>query len=163
VGGYLNAVVAVFWTAAASQGRLPVAGARGLVIAGPALEASGLAPTALTLKSGSLAFAVTLAPVGAGVGLAWAHLAGLMIASAEDNQYDLAGAFISTLQLIAQAFAAAFAGLVANLAGFADPEPGPAGVMRGVFLLFLVFSLLAATAVPIGVRAASRIVSPASA
>jgi MFS family permease len=164
VGGYLNAVVAVSWTGAAFAGA--AAGrerARGLVIAGPVLEASGLILTALSLKSGSLALiAVTLAPVGAGVGLAWAHLASLMIASAEEHQRDLAGAFISTLQLIAQAFAAAFAGLIANVAGFADPELGSAGVMRGVFWLFLVFSLLSATAVPIGIRATSRVGSPAS-
>ena len=155
VGGYLSAAVAVSWTlaafAGASAGR---ASARRFVICGPALEASGLILTAWALNTGSLGLvAAALVPVGAGVGLAWAHLGSLMIASAKEAERDLAGSFISTLSLIAQAFAAAFAGIVANLAGFADLALGPEGVMRGVFWLFLVFSLLPAVAVLAGLRA----------
>jgi MFS family permease len=154
-GGYLSAVVAVSWTvaalASASAGR---ARARRFIIAGPILSASGLVLSAWMLQTGSLALvALTLIPIGAGVGLAWAHLASLMIASATEAERGLAGAFISTLQLIAQAFTSALAGMVANLAGFADPALGAEGVMRGVFWLFLVFSLLPAAAVLAGMRA----------
>ena len=110
--------------------------------------------SAWMLRTGSFALvAVALVPVGAGVGLAWAHLGSLMIASAGEADRDLAGAFISTLQLIAQAFASALAGMVASLAGFADPARGGEGTVRAVFWVFLIFSLLAAAAVPAGVRA----------
>ena len=154
-GGYLNAVVAVSWTLAAFAGASAgPAKARAFIVCGPVLEAAGLILTAWTLNTGSLALvAATLVPVGAGVGLAWAHLASLMIASAKERERDLTGAFISTLQLIAQAVASAFAGTVANLGGFADPALGADGVMRGVFWVFLVFSLLPAAAVPAGLRA----------
>ena len=97
--------------------------------------------------------AATLFPVGAGVGVAWAHLCSLMMASAKTAERDIASAFISTLQLIAQAFTSAFAGMIANLAGFADPKLGAAGVMRSVMWLFLVFSLLPAAALPVAIRA----------
>jgi MFS family permease len=155
VGGYLNADVAISWTiaafASASAGRVT---ARQLMVVGPLVEAAGLVLSAWALNTGSLALiAASLVPVGAGVGLAWAHFASLMIASAEEHERDLAGAFISTLSLIAAAFAAAFAGMVANLAGFADPALGANGVMRGVFWLFLVFSVLPVAAVPAALRA----------
>jgi hypothetical protein len=45
------------------------------------------------------------------------------------------------------------AGIVANLAGFADPALGAEGVVRGVFWLFLAFSLLPAAAMLAGMRA----------
>jgi MFS family permease len=154
-GGYLSAVVAMSWTvaalASASAGR---ARARRFIIGGPMLSASGLVLSAWMLRSGSLALvALTLVPIGAGVGVAWAHLASLMIASAAAAERGLAGAFISTLQLIAQAFTSALAGIVANLAGFADPALGAEGVVRGVFWLFLAFSLLPAAAMLAGMRA----------
>lgn len=155
VGGYLSTIVAVSWTAAAFAG----AGAsrekaRVLIVCAPIMEAAGLMFSAWMLATGSFALvAVALVPVGAGVGLAWAHLGSLMIASARDEERDLAGAFISTLQLIAQAFASALAGMAANLAGFADPVRGAEGTVRAVFWVFLVFSLLAAAAVPAAARA----------
>jgi len=155
VGGYLSAVVAVSWTVAAfASASAGGARARWFIICGPILQAFGLILTAWALTTGSLALvAASLVPVGAGVGLGWAYLGSLMIASAKEAERDLAGAFISTLQLIAQAFAAAFAGMVANLAGFADPALGAEGITRGVFWLFLVFSLLPTAAASAGVRA----------
>ncbi|HEY3911217.1 MAG TPA: MFS transporter [Stellaceae bacterium] len=155
-GGYLSADVAVSWTLAAfassSAGRT---NARVFIIGGPMLQAAGFVLTAWALKTGSLVLvAASLVPVGAGVGLAWAYLASLLIASANDPERDLAGAFISTLQLIAQAFASALAGVVANLAGFADPALGAEGAMRAVVWVFLVFSALPVAAVPAALRAA---------
>jgi MFS family permease len=160
-GGYLSAVVAGSWTlaafASASAGRGKLCA---IIVCGPLLQACGFLLTAWSLKTGSLALvAATLVPVGAGVGLAWAYLASLMIASAKDAERDLAGAFISTLQLIAQAFASALAGLVANLAGFADPALGAAGAVRGVFWLFLAFAALPAAALPASLRALAALAS----
>jgi hypothetical protein len=158
-GGYLNADVAVAWTLAA----FATAAARPQwvlrsILCGPALIAFGLVATAASLPSGSLALiAAALFPVGAGVGLAWAHLGSLMMASAKATERDIASAFISTLNLIALAFASAFAGMVANLAGFADPKLGAAGAMRSVVWLFLAFSLLPAAALPAALRAVRQL------
>ena len=73
VGGYLSAVVAVSWTAAAfagaSAGR---ARARSFIICGPVLEASGLVLTAWTLND-RLARAGG-GDVGSGRGRGWARL-----------------------------------------------------------------------------------------
>lgn len=154
-GGYLSTIVAVSWTAAAfASAGASRKRAQALIVCAPILEAAGLIFCAWMLDTGSFALvAAALVPVGAGVGFAWAHLGSLLIASAREAERDLAGAFISTLQLIAQAFASALAGMVANLAGFADPASAADGVERAVFWVFLVFSLLAAAAVPAGVRA----------
>ena len=158
-GGYLNADVAVAWTLAA----FATAAARPQwvlrsILCGPALIAFGLVATAASLPSGSLALiAAALFPVGAGVGLAWAHLGSLMMASAKAAERDIASAFISTLNLITLAFASALAGMVANLAGFADPKLGAAGAMRSVVWLFLAFSLLPAAALPAALRAVRQL------
>jgi MFS family permease len=154
-GGYLNADVAVAWTLAAfATASAGPAWARRSIICGPVLIAFGLVLTGWGLQRGSLVLvAATLFPVGAGVGVAWAHLCSLMMASAKAAERDIASAFISTLQLIAQAFTSAFAGMVANLAGFADPKLGALSVTRSVVWLFLVFSLLPVAALPAAIRA----------
>jgi hypothetical protein len=76
-----------------------------------------------------------------------------MMAHAEETERDVSSAFISTNQMIAQAFASAFAGMIANLGGFADPALGSIGVVRGVSWLFLSFALVAAAALPASVIA----------
>ena len=53
--------------------------------------------------------------------------------------------------MIAQAFASALAGMIANLGGFADPTLGPIGVLGAVAWLFLWFALIAAAALPASV------------
>ncbi len=112
--------------------------------------------TGVSLGRGSL----VLFPVGAGVGVVWAHLCSLMMASANAPERDIRSAFISTLQLIAQAFASTLAGMVANLAGFADPKLGAAGVARSVVWVFLAFSLLSAAALPAAIRAVGQLSPP---
>jgi MFS family permease len=158
-GGYLNADVAVAWTLAAfATASAGPGSARRWIVCGPVMIAFGLVLTGWSLQRGSLVLiAATLFPVGAGVGVAWAHLCSLMMASAKAAERDIASAFISTLQLIAQAFTSALSGMVANLAGFADPTLGAAGVTRSVVWVFLVFSLLSAAALPAAIRAVRQL------
>jgi hypothetical protein len=64
--------------------------------------------------------------------------------------------FISTNNLLSQAFGSAFAGMAANLAGFGDPALGAAGVVKAVLWLFLSIALFPAAAWP-AARGAARL------
>jgi MFS family permease len=167
-GGYLSAIVALSWTTCAFISAVAVdEWAKRSIFAGPALVAFGMALATWALFARSLPLvALALVPAGGGIGIAWAHLGHLMMAHARDAERDVSGAFISTNQLIAQAFAAALAGMIANLTGFADPGLGPNGVFRSVTWVFLAFSVVAAAAVPAAVTAvrlsgSSRAAEPA--
>jgi hypothetical protein len=89
--------------------------------------------------------------VGGGIGIAWAYLGNLMMIHAKEAERDVSSAFISTNQMIAQSFASALAGMIANLAGFADPTLGITGVLRSISWLFLSFALIAAASIPTSV------------
>ena len=155
IGGYLSAIAALTWTVAAlgsaSAGR---EWARRSMIFGPAVLALGLFLTGCGLIIGSFVFmALSVGLLGAGIGAAWAPLGNLMIAHAKETERDVSSAFISTNQMISQAFASALAGMIANFGGFADPTLGSIGVVRGVTWLFLAFTLVAAAALPLSVIA----------
>jgi MFS family permease len=148
VGGYLSAILAGSWTAAAfvtaSAGRRWAVRS---ILSGAVLVALGLALAGSALIFWSLtSVAIALVLVGGGIGVAWAHLANLMMAHASDAERDISSAFISTNQLIAQAFASALAGMIANLAGFADPGLGGTARVMAVAAVFLAFALIAAVA-----------------
>jgi hypothetical protein len=70
---------------------------------------------------------------------------------AKATEHDVSSAFITTNQMIAQAFASALAGMIANLGGFADAALGPVGVVRAAAWLFLWFALFEAAALPASV------------
>jgi hypothetical protein len=150
VGGYLSAIIALSWTSGAflTAGAARERAARA-ILWGTALSAAGMGVTGLALIARSFA-AVGLAQVlvGGGIGIAWAHLGNLMMAHGKETERDLSGAFISTNQLIAQAFASAFAGTVANVAGFAAAAPGSTAIVGAVACVFLTLGLVAAAAIP---------------
>ena len=93
-----------------------------------------------------MTFALVL--VGGGIGIAWAHLGSLMMAQARETERDVSSAFITTNQMIAQAFASALAGMIANLAGFGDPTLGSRETISAISYLFLSFALMGAAAIP---------------
>jgi hypothetical protein len=114
----------------------------------------GMAFSCWSLIYGSLlSTAIALVPVGGGIGIAWAHLGNLMMSHARPAERDVSSAFISTNQMIALAFGSAFAGTIANLAGFADPTLGPSAVVHSVAWVFVSFSILSAAAVPLAMIA----------
>jgi MFS family permease len=155
VGGYLSAILSLSWTATAFvSGSAEGKWAERSIIAGPIVVSVGLALTAWALHFHSLlsvAFALVL--VGGGIGIAWAHLGNLMMTHARDGEHDVSSAFITTNQMIAQAFASALAGMIANLGGFGNPSLAPGGVMAAISWLFLSFAFLAAVSIPASVRA----------
>ncbi len=147
VGGYINALLALSWTAAslltASAGR---ARARATMVAGPFLMAAGLLLHAWALPSGLLpVVAVAQLLVGFGIGIGWAHLGALLMEVAPAADRDTAGPFITTTQTLAAAFGSAVAGMVANTAGLASAaSPAAVGaVAPWLYGIFAVFALVA--------------------
>lgn len=151
VGGYLSALLALSWTAAsfvtASADRKWAV--RSILI-GITLVIGGMVLAGIALIVWSMTtIALALILVGGGIGVAWAHLANLMMAHAREGEHDISSAFISTNQMIANSFASALAGMIANLGGFAGPSVSSAGVVRAVAWVFFAFSLVAAGALPV--------------
>lgn len=143
VAGFLGAALALGWTV----GEIPSASAaapnavRRIVRCGPLLVAAGLAIMAVVLaeQAGSdrvALWATGLIVAGAGIGIAWPHLAvGAMNAVAEPAEGARASAAINTVQLIANAFGTALAGVLVNLGGQSE--------MRSAQLLLFGFAALA--------------------
>jgi len=151
-GGYVSSVLPVAWATAALASASASAWANRFIVLGPILVTLGLVLTGWAVTTGSLALiALTLALVGAGIGVAWAYLGSLLMEFAGPNQKDIAAAFISTVNLISQAFGAALAGMIANIAGFGTS--GSAGLVHAVMWLFLSMALFPAAALPAAVRA----------
>jgi len=148
--GFLGAALALGWTA----GELPSASAtravtiRRIIIAGPVVVGVGLLLAAVTVRAAPggwllaawvLAFLVT----GAGTGIAWPHLSTAAMSSVSDpSEGNKASAAINTVQLVANAFAAALTGLAVNL-GEPDTTTS-ARYLFGSFALLGVLGLAAA-------------------
>ena len=148
--GFLGATLAFGWTvgemisasaAARTIARVvtiaPVVVAAGLVLAG-ALQRD--AAGALEIGLWALGFAVT----GAGIGMAWPHLASAaMSVSSDSGESAAAAAAISTVQLIAGAFGAGLAGVLVNLGG---------SDTHGAHLLYLGFAAIVLSGVAVSSR-----------
>ncbi|MGE0718539.1 MAG: MFS transporter [Alphaproteobacteria bacterium] len=152
--GYLTILQAMGWTigSIASSGtgerRAPL-----LVTLGPLVTLTGLAGLALRMPAASdghpLALAVIaalLCMVGMGIGIGWPHLLTRVMTVAPESERGLASSSLSTVQLVASAFASALAGVVVNLAGLTIPG-GPAGAAHAAMWLFAVFAILMLLAV----------------
>lgn len=148
--GFLGATLAFGWTvgemiSASATARTiarvvtiaPVVVAAGLVLAG-ALQRDGAG--ALEIVLWALGFAVT----GAGIGMAWPHLASAaMSLSSDSGESAAAAAAISTVQLIAGAFGAGLAGVLVNLGG---------SDTHGAHLLYLGFAAIVLSGVAVSSR-----------
>ncbi|SHZ38528.1 Possible drug efflux membrane protein [Mycobacteroides abscessus subsp. bolletii] len=148
--GFLGATLAFGWTvgemiSASAQARTvsrvvsvaPAVVAAGLFLAG-VLQRDGA--TVLETGCWALGFVVT----GAGIGMAWPHLAAAAMSASDDGSESGTGAAaISTVQLIAGAFGAGLAGVLVNLGGSAR---------HGAQLLFVGFAVLVLCGVVVSVR-----------
>lgn len=153
VAGYLAALMAAGWT----LGSIISAGASARAIdqaflAGPLLGLLGIIALAWRVPSQDAGSVPELAPiclalglVGLGVGLTWPHLLTRVLKAAPPHEQELAGASITTVQLLATATGAALAGMVANAAGLIEPGgvPGTAAAARWLFMVFALAPLLA--------------------
>ncbi len=149
--GYWMVLMSAGWTAGSfmSSGR-PRPMADLLMRLGPWLSASGLLALGGMMPMGSggaivWVMAVPLFLVGVGVGLCWPNMLTRIFKGAPRGQENIASAAITTLQLYAIALGSSLAGLVANLAGLADPG-GEVGARQAAAALFLVFAAAPAAA-----------------
>ncbi|WP_404936871.1 MFS transporter [Pseudomonas sp. JDS08PS003] len=142
LAGYIAALMAAGWTLGAifSSGLSP-RGASRAIASGPFLVVAGLLLACLfmpatatpVLSLGAVCLAMLL--VGTGIGLAWPHLLSRVLENATDDQKELAGASITTVQLVATALGAALAGMIVNLAGLSSTA-GAAGAAQAAAWLF---------------------------
>ena len=150
VAGYIAALMAAGWTLGAlySSG-LALASANRAICCGPFFVVSGLALAALSVPqigSSLLSLAgvcLAMMAVGTGIGLAWPHLLTRVLANVPDSEKDIAGASITTVQLIATAIGAALAGMIANMAGLTTPG-GVTGAASAAAWLFGLYAVLSA-------------------
>lgn len=148
VAGYIAALMAAGWTLGALySSSLARESANRATLYGPVFVVVGLALACIFVPqtTGSLlslcGVSVGMVCVGTGIGLAWPHLLTRVLANVPDAEKDIAGAPITTVQLIATAIGAALAGMIANLAGFTTPG-GVEGASSAAAWLFGLYALL---------------------
>lgn len=144
--GFFGAALAVGWTlgeiTSASASRRKAV--RALVVAGPVMVALGFLVAALSQRAGASAWAIgiwvaALVLGGAGIGVAWPHLATFAMGAADDEvEGGKAAAAINTVQLVSNAVGSALAGVLVNLGG---------SMADSARLLFGVFAVLGAAGV----------------
>ncbi|MFJ2988741.1 MFS transporter [Collimonas sp. NPDC087041] len=147
LAGYLTGIMSCGWTLAALLfSSYSGTRARFVMKAGPVvvivalLALSLLLPSAAVLDSyGLLPLCIVLLLVGFGIGMGMPHLMAKILSSAPADEGNLAAYSLTTVQLFATAVGAALAGMVAALAGVADPG-GLAGASNAAHWLFICFA-----------------------
>ncbi|MGW7534173.1 MFS transporter [Amycolatopsis sp. NPDC054798] len=133
LAGFVGAAIALGWT----LGEVPSAGVTGLraksrvASAGPLLITVGFVAAGLLVgdamgTGATVAWTAALLVGGAGIGIAWPHVAArIMGGVGSDDEGDTAAAAINTVQLVSNAIGSAVAGVLVHLGG-----PAPAGQAR---------------------------------
>ncbi|GAA0960973.1 MFS transporter [Kribbella koreensis] len=143
LAGFLGAALSLGWSLSqtVSANATRVAVVRRLIVGGPVLLAVGLAAYSALQADGPAAWVValwfvTLFAAGAGIGVAFPHLAVAAFSSVEDaEEAAKASAGINTVFLMASAFSAALAGVLVKL--------GEPSVLSSARLLLSVFAIVA--------------------
>jgi len=159
VAGYLHASQSFSWTVATLIGaRLESHRVRVAIVLGPLVVAAGFAGLFTTIGTGPLpAIAVSIILVGAGIGMCWAHVSNIILASGRPDESAVTASVVPTAQQFAIAFGAAVSGIVANAAGLSIGASRPVAAMTGAALYGgFVFAPLAALAIATRLRSAVR-------
>jgi MFS family permease len=149
LAGYVAALSSLSWSIAALvSATFGKKMARRMVAASPLCVLIAMLGIAWGLWLGNVSVtAIAWSLFGTGVGIAWPHLASQLIGVSKSEERSMAGGFVTTLQILAGTFGAAFAGLVANLAGLGDGAEH-VEIAKGGVVLFLSFAALSALTVP---------------
>lgn len=161
MAGYWTALVSIGWTLGTlASGRMNARQEAGAFLAGPAIVFAGLVVFAVfmpILGGGDwrllAPICLALVLIGLGIGITWPSVVTLVYRTAPDDERDLASGGMTTVQLFAFAFGTALAGMVANLAGIADPG-GVTGASRAALWIGVLFALppLACIALALQIR-----------
>jgi predicted MFS family arabinose efflux permease len=165
--GYLSALMAGGWTLgsvfSSGAGSSP---ARVALTLGPVVLAAGLAALALLMPAPGpvgldlLPIGAGLLGMGVGIGMTWPHLGARVFGFAQESDRELAGASITMVVMVGNAFGSALGGMVTNLGGLLVPggAPGAATASAWLFGAFMVAPLFASVAIrrlPLQVRPAA--------
>ncbi len=160
ISGYLVALLALGWTAAAfATAALKGRSANRVIVAGAAIEALATALLVFTLarhnpESDILLLAVATVFIflmGFGIGMGWAHLVTHVLHLAPAGETDKASAAITTMQALGAAFGAALAGIIVNSTGLVEPG-GIEGALTAAYWLYALLALPAALAILLAIR-----------
>lgn len=146
--GYLTAVLSIGWTLAS----LPVSGLAGpqaarAILTGQTMMVVGMVTLAVVMpvhgdSVGLIAvIAAGLLLLGMGMGSGWAHVLTRALAAAPEGEQAITAQSLTTVQMLASAFGAAFAGVVTNLAGLSDAG-NPDGTANAALWLFAIFAVI---------------------
>lgn len=152
--GYMSALMALGWTvaeviSASWQG----AKMRFSILSGPIIVFAGLLalafviPNPLLQSENAVSLSIILFAlflVGYGIGFGWPHLLTRILQAASEQDKDIAGASITTVQLFATALGSALAGMIVNLNGFNSGTPEGLSSSASALFLFLAFAPLIA-------------------
>ena len=154
--GYMSALMAAGWT----MGSIITSGAMGAMaraalIVGPLTLAAGLLVLAVLMPAAGtpgwdlLPIGVALLAMGLGIGLTWPHMGARVFGFAAEADRELAGASITIVVMVGNAFGSALGGMTTNLGGMIAPggQAGAAGAAMWLFALFLAAPILAALAI----------------
>lgn len=162
ISGYIAATMAAGWTISeVMSAGWKKSGIRWAIISGPIIVLVGIIALAILMSVSSLGswqqmapIAIALTLVGFGIGFGWPHLLTRILQVAAEEDKDIAGASITTVQMFATAVGAAIAGMVANLSGLNAPG-GVAGAENTAHWLFTLYTIAPALAIITALRCAA--------
>ena len=136
VAGYFYAGQSLAWSLSALfSARVSADRTRAALVTGPLVMAGGLGAVALTIGPGPvLGVAGGLVLVGTGIGLCWAHITRIVLASGREGEGEVSAALTPSVQLFAIAFGGAMSGIVATGTGLADAGSAPVAALTGTVL-----------------------------
>ena len=131
--GYFYAVQSLGWSVASLlSARVRPDRLRAAMVGGPLIMAAGLGGVAFTIGPGPVPLiAGALAVVGVGIGVCWAHVARIVLASAREGEEEVSAALTPSAQLLAVAFGSAGAGIVASATGLSHAATADVAALTG--------------------------------
>jgi MFS family permease len=137
---------------------------RAALIGGPLVMSLGLGGVALTIGPGPvLGVAAGLVVVGVGIGICWAHIAKIVLASAREGEGEVSAALTPSAQLFAIAFGGAVSGIVASTTGLSHAASVPVAALTGTVLFGgAALAPLAAAVIAAGLRPSPRVARTAT-
>ncbi|QAV24661.1 MFS transporter [Proteus hauseri] len=152
--GYMSALMALGWTVAeVMSASWQGAKMRFSILSGPIIVFIGLLvlawaiPNPILQTDNTMMLTIILFGlffIGYGIGFGWPHLLTRILQAAGEEDKDIAGASITTVQLFATALGSAFAGMIVNLNGFnSDTAEGLSSSASALFLFLALAPLVA--------------------